>query len=131
MNVGRAGAANLDVIQEVEYVKQEAKIVYLLECLQKTAPPVCIFCEKKQVTPNAFRGRQRETEERGMEWERERGQYSTLPSIKHHNLNCESRSRQYSVDTRTTRSPSTRTCLSRTYPPTIRPRQPLNPITTF
>jgi hypothetical protein len=40
INVGRAGAANLDVIQEVEYVKQEAKIVYLLECLQKTAPPV-------------------------------------------------------------------------------------------
>ena len=39
---------NLDVIQEVEYVKQEAKVVYLLECLQKTAPPVLIFCEKKQ-----------------------------------------------------------------------------------
>eukprot|EP00961_Rhodomonas_salina_P040450 543297-Rhodomonas_salina.4 len=50
VNVGRAGAANLDVIQvrhkeivdgdrEVEYVKQEARIVYLLECLQKTAPP--------------------------------------------------------------------------------------------
>ena len=35
VNVGRAGAANLDVVQEVEYyVKQEAKIVYLLECLQ-------------------------------------------------------------------------------------------------
>ena len=47
VNVGRAGAANLDVIQEVEYVKHEAKIVYLLECLQKTAPPVIIFCEKK------------------------------------------------------------------------------------
>ena len=31
VNVGRAGAANLDVIQEVEYVKQEAKMVYLLE----------------------------------------------------------------------------------------------------
>ncbi|CAN7041903.1 unnamed protein product [Brassica rapa subsp. trilocularis] len=44
VNVGRAGAANLDVIQEVEYVKQEAKIVYLLECLQKTSPPVLIFC---------------------------------------------------------------------------------------
>ena len=40
MNVGRAGAASLDVIQEVEYVKQEAKVVYLLECLQKTPPPV-------------------------------------------------------------------------------------------
>lgn len=47
VNVGRAGAANLDVIQEVEYVKQEAKIVYLLECLQKTAPPVIVFCERK------------------------------------------------------------------------------------
>ena len=40
VNVGRAGAASLDVIQEVEYVKEEAKIVYLLECLQKTPPPV-------------------------------------------------------------------------------------------
>ncbi|XP_057772789.1 DEAD-box ATP-dependent RNA helicase 35 [Salvia miltiorrhiza] len=47
VNVGRAGAANLDVIQEVEYVKQEAKIVYLLECLQKTSPPVLVFCENK------------------------------------------------------------------------------------
>eukprot|EP01041_Mallomonas_annulata_P007232 gene7232-14758_t len=47
VNVGRAGAANLDVIQEVEYVKSEAKIVYLLECLQKTSPPVVIFCERK------------------------------------------------------------------------------------
>lgn len=26
--------------QEVEYVKEEAKMVYLLECLQKTPPPV-------------------------------------------------------------------------------------------
>jgi len=47
VNVGRAGAANLDVIQEVEYVKEEAKIVYLLHCLQKTAPPVIIFCQMK------------------------------------------------------------------------------------
>ena len=37
VNVGRAGAASLDVIQEVEFVKQEAKIVYILECLQKTS----------------------------------------------------------------------------------------------
>lgn len=47
VNVGRAGAANLDVIQEVEYVKQEAKMVYLLECLQKTAPPTIIFSDNK------------------------------------------------------------------------------------
>uniref|UniRef100_A0ACD5TBN3 Uncharacterized protein n=1 Tax=Avena sativa TaxID=4498 RepID=A0ACD5TBN3_AVESA len=47
VNVGRAGAANLDVIQEVEYVKEEARIIYLLECLQKTPPPVLIFCENK------------------------------------------------------------------------------------
>ena len=32
---------------QVEYVKQEAKILYLLECLQKTAPPVLIFAENK------------------------------------------------------------------------------------
>ncbi|ENN75170.1 hypothetical protein HUJ04_008370 [Dendroctonus ponderosae] len=48
INVGRAGAASMNVTQEVEYVKQEAKIVYLLECLQKTQPPVLIFAEKKQ-----------------------------------------------------------------------------------
>jgi ATP-dependent RNA helicase DDX41 len=47
VNVGRAGAANLDVIQEVEYVKDDVKIPYLLQCLQKTAPPVIIFCERK------------------------------------------------------------------------------------
>lgn len=29
-------------------MKQEAKIVYLLQCLQKTPPPVLIFAEKKQ-----------------------------------------------------------------------------------
>lgn len=34
--------------QEVEYVNQEAKIVHLLECIQKTQPPVLIFAEKKQ-----------------------------------------------------------------------------------
>ena len=43
VNVGRAGAANLDVIQEVEYVKQEARVTYLLQVLQKTPPPVLIF----------------------------------------------------------------------------------------
>ncbi|KAJ9510876.1 hypothetical protein QJQ45_027716 [Haematococcus lacustris] len=48
VNVGRAGAANLDVIQEVEYVKEEAKLDYLLECLQKTAPPVLVFAENKK-----------------------------------------------------------------------------------
>jgi len=30
-----------------EYVKKEAKIVYLVECLQKTSPPVVVFCERK------------------------------------------------------------------------------------
>uniref|UniRef100_A0A8C1JBC0 DEAD-box helicase 41 n=1 Tax=Cyprinus carpio TaxID=7962 RepID=A0A8C1JBC0_CYPCA len=43
INVGRAGAASLDFIQEVEYVKEEAK----MECLQKTPPTVLIFAEKK------------------------------------------------------------------------------------
>lgn len=47
INVGRAGAANLDVVQEVEYVKNEAKMIYLLECLQKTPPPVIVFTDSK------------------------------------------------------------------------------------
>ena len=47
VNVGRAGAASLDVIQEVEYVKPEARVLYLLECLQKTAPPVLIFASNQ------------------------------------------------------------------------------------
>lgn len=47
VNVGRAGAANLDVIQEVEYVKREAKVLYLLEVLQKTAPPALIFASNQ------------------------------------------------------------------------------------
>lgn len=29
-------------------MNQEAKIVHLLECIQKTQPPVLIFAEKKQ-----------------------------------------------------------------------------------
>eukprot|EP01126_Amoeba_proteus_P050309 TRINITY_DN5932_c0_g2_i7.p1 TRINITY_DN5932_c0_g2~~TRINITY_DN5932_c0_g2_i7.p1 ORF type:complete len:432 (-),score=97.73 TRINITY_DN5932_c0_g2_i7:237-1532(-) len=48
VNVGRAGAANLDVLQEIEYVPVEAKLIYLAECLLKTPPPVMIFCESKR-----------------------------------------------------------------------------------
>lgn len=55
VNVGRAGAANLDVLQVVEYVKQEAKMVYLLECLQKTPPPVIIFSENKNEVDGKFK----------------------------------------------------------------------------
>ena len=54
VNVGRAGAANLDVLQVVEYVKQEAKMVYLLECLQKTPPPVIVFSENKNEVDGEF-----------------------------------------------------------------------------
>ena len=54
VNVGRAGAANLDVLQVVEYVKQEAKMVYLLECLQKTPPPVIVFSENKNEVDGSF-----------------------------------------------------------------------------
>lgn len=48
VNVGRAGAASINVTQEVEYVKKEAKIVHILDSLQKTPPPALIFAEKKQ-----------------------------------------------------------------------------------
>lgn len=42
VNVGRAGAANVNVKQIVEFVKPEARIVHILECLQRTAPPVSL-----------------------------------------------------------------------------------------
>lgn len=47
VNVGRAGAASLNVLQEVEYVRGEDKLTRILECLQKTPPRVLIFAEKK------------------------------------------------------------------------------------
>jgi hypothetical protein len=47
LNIGRAGAASMDIIQEIEYVKQEAKMVYLLQTLEKTPPPVIIFSDNK------------------------------------------------------------------------------------
>ena len=46
VNVGRAGAASLDVIQEIEFVEPQHKMTYLLECLQKTPPPVIIFSKR-------------------------------------------------------------------------------------
>jgi len=52
INVGRAGAANLDVIQEVDYVKEEEKMKHLLEALNKTPPPVLVFCEHKRDVDN-------------------------------------------------------------------------------
>lgn len=42
-------------MQEVEYVKEEAKMVYLLECLQKTPPPVSTFtCYDMTCTKNLW-----------------------------------------------------------------------------
>ncbi len=50
VNVGRAGAASLNIVQEVEFVKTEAQVLFILECLLKTPPPVLIFAERKQVS---------------------------------------------------------------------------------
>ncbi|VDM47186.1 unnamed protein product [Toxocara canis] len=38
VNVGRAGAASLNVLQEIEYVRADEKLTRILDCLQKTAP---------------------------------------------------------------------------------------------
>uniref|UniRef100_A0AC34G195 RNA helicase n=1 Tax=Panagrolaimus sp. ES5 TaxID=591445 RepID=A0AC34G195_9BILA len=54
VNVGRAGAASLNVTQEIEYVRTEEKLVKLLECLQKTPPRVLIFAEKKSDVDNIY-----------------------------------------------------------------------------
>ncbi|XP_063727108.1 probable ATP-dependent RNA helicase DDX41 [Symsagittifera roscoffensis] len=47
INVGRAGAACQTVSQSLLYVREDAKLTLVLECLQQTAPPVLVFAEKK------------------------------------------------------------------------------------
>jgi ATP-dependent RNA helicase DDX41 len=47
VNVGRAGAASLNIKQDVEVVRPDARVVQLLDVLQKTEPPVLIFCDNK------------------------------------------------------------------------------------
>ncbi|KAI1725814.1 DEAD/DEAH box helicase domain-containing protein [Ditylenchus destructor] len=54
VNVGRAGAASLNVTQEIEYARHDEKLVKLLQCLQKTAPRVLIFAEKKADVDNIY-----------------------------------------------------------------------------
>lgn len=54
VNVGRAGAASLNVLQEIEYVRTEDKLTRILECLQKTPPKVLIFAEKKMDVDNIY-----------------------------------------------------------------------------
>jgi len=51
INIGRAGSVNLNVIQDIEFVKDESKLLNILDTLQKTAPPVLIFCENKNDVP--------------------------------------------------------------------------------
>ena len=48
VNVGRAGAASLNIRQDIEYVADEAKVVTVLHKLQKTSPPVLVFAERKK-----------------------------------------------------------------------------------
>lgn len=45
VNVGRAGAASMDIIQEIEWVEDRKSA--LLVALQKTGPPVLIFAANK------------------------------------------------------------------------------------
>lgn len=40
----------LDVVQEVAWVRNESKQVYLLECLQKTAPPALVLADVRRLT---------------------------------------------------------------------------------
>lgn len=47
LNLGRSGSTNMKIIQEIEFTRDEGKIINLLETLQKTPPPVLIFCENK------------------------------------------------------------------------------------
>ncbi|MFH4981833.1 hypothetical protein AB6A40_008542 [Gnathostoma spinigerum] len=54
VNVGRAGAASLNVAQEIEYCRSDEKLTRILDCLQKTPPRVLIFAEKKSDVDNIY-----------------------------------------------------------------------------
>lgn len=43
VNVGRAGAASLNVTQEIEYVRSDEKLVKILQSIQKTSPRFVYF----------------------------------------------------------------------------------------
>jgi len=47
VNVGRAGSANVNIVQEVEYVRTQDKIRHLVESLKKSPPPAIIFAQNK------------------------------------------------------------------------------------
>lgn len=46
--------ASLNVTQEFEYVRNDEKLVKILQCIQKTAPRVLIFAEKKGDVDNIY-----------------------------------------------------------------------------
>ena len=48
VNVGRAGATNVNIRQEVEFCQSDERLVKILEALQKTPPPVIVFSENKK-----------------------------------------------------------------------------------
>ncbi|KAI6182822.1 RNA helicase [Aphelenchoides bicaudatus] len=54
VNIGRAGAATLNVTQEIEYVRSDEKLTRILDSLQKTPPRVLIFAEKKHDVENIY-----------------------------------------------------------------------------
>lgn len=54
VNVGRAGAASLNITQYVEVGRTDARLSQLLDVLQKTAPPTLIFCKSKGEADEVF-----------------------------------------------------------------------------
>lgn len=45
--VCRPGSANLLIKQDIEFVREESKLLHIVDTIAKTAPPVIIFCENK------------------------------------------------------------------------------------
>lgn len=47
LKVSRMGAANINIIQQVEYVKSDHRLSFLRHCISRSSPPVLIFAENK------------------------------------------------------------------------------------
>jgi ATP-dependent RNA helicase DDX41 len=47
INISKTKLLNYNITQDFEYIRDDSKLLHILDILQKTPPPVLIFCENK------------------------------------------------------------------------------------
>jgi ATP-dependent RNA helicase DDX41 len=47
INISRPSSACINIRQDIEFVREESKLLHIMDTISKTPPPVLIFCENK------------------------------------------------------------------------------------